>query len=159
MPYPKKYQSTEEAKTAQKEKIRKSNESFKAKEKLFTKLAHPAQKHLIKSLKSILMTPEHAKEIEDLVLKNESIKQLTQEGDTTTSSNDEDMKGGTMITLKDDGVIDIVSVGAKKLKEKAKPKQRKQDTLLEDIENLFQKYLIPPVEEEPLIFGLEIDEV
>jgi hypothetical protein len=138
---PKKYQSSEEAKTAHKENIRKHNETYKEKEKLFTKLANSAQKHLIKCLKSVLMTAELAQAIEEQVLKDPSIKMLAQENDSSrTTVTDDEKNVGTIVTLRDDGVIDIVSAGARKLKAKSKPKP-KNEALLDHIEGLFQKYL------------------
>jgi hypothetical protein len=144
----KKYESEEEAKNAQKKRIKESNDKTKTREKLFTKYASTQQKELIKTIKSVYIPMAKCEEMIQDILNDKGVKMMTdimteKEGALISDSglpNDDT----TPQTPPNTPTLDSNESNPKP-KSKGKPKTRKRpqqpDSLLEDIEKLFQKYL------------------
>jgi hypothetical protein len=144
----KKYDSQEEAKDAQKKQIEQSNNKTKLREKLFTKYASTQQKELIKTIKTVYIPMAKCEEMMSMIMCDPSIKMMTE----IMIEKEKKLNPDSNITLDENTPLsdDTANVPTEKPKSKrGKPKKApkspppKNEALLEDIEKLFQKYLIP----------------
>jgi hypothetical protein len=159
----KKYETQTEAKDAQKKRIRESNDKTKTREKLFTKCATSQQKELIKTIKTVYIPMAKCEEMIQDILHDKSVKMMTDimiekggplipesalPNDENTPLSDEPtntpLSPPILPTDIPSDETNIITPKAKKAK--AKPARKSSldcEMLLEGIEKLFQKYLLP----------------